>query len=190
MSSLLQQLENNEAVLLMYLAGELPETDRVEVDQMLAGDPALRLELAELTAMQEQMSAAFAQADGAVHLSRRDAAVREVGRAINNAKAHALQHAKAAPQPKRSRMRIAFWAYPIAAAALLVVGIIILRPTHPAAVPHNDAGPVVVVMDVLPRPNPDDSLSQGEKEARELASLQATRSSNFGGADPLDWEQH
>ena len=39
MSNLLQQLENNEAILLMYLAGELPEPDRVEVEQMLVSNP-------------------------------------------------------------------------------------------------------------------------------------------------------
>jgi hypothetical protein len=42
MKNLLQELENNEAILLMYLADELPPADRLEVEQMLASDPALR----------------------------------------------------------------------------------------------------------------------------------------------------
>jgi anti-sigma-K factor RskA len=45
MKSYLQHLENNEAILLMYMAGELPEADRQEVEQMLASDATLRAEL-------------------------------------------------------------------------------------------------------------------------------------------------
>jgi anti-sigma factor RsiW len=190
MSNLLQQLENNEAVLLMYLAGELTETDRAEVDQMLAGDAALRLSLAELVSMQDQMSAAFAQADGALHLSRRESAVREVSRAINNAKVTALQNPKSNAQPQRSRARIPFWAYPVAAAAMLVIGIMIFTSSHqhPAVVANPDAVKAVAIADVLPRIGSDDSLTPVEKEAYEVATLPNTGSRNFGGADPLDWD--
>ncbi|HEY1922466.1 MAG TPA: hypothetical protein VGG44_06845 [Tepidisphaeraceae bacterium] len=45
MKSLLLELENNEAILLMYMADELPTSDRLEVEQMLASDPTLRAEL-------------------------------------------------------------------------------------------------------------------------------------------------
>lgn len=45
MKSYLHHLENNEAILLMYLADELSPQDRAEVDQMLASDPNLRSEL-------------------------------------------------------------------------------------------------------------------------------------------------
>ena len=45
MPTQLQHLENNEAVLLMYLAGELTDSDRAEVEQMLATDARLRAEL-------------------------------------------------------------------------------------------------------------------------------------------------
>ena len=41
MSSLLPQL-NNESLLLMYIADELPAEDRVEVEQMLTIDPGMR----------------------------------------------------------------------------------------------------------------------------------------------------
>lgn len=53
MTSYLQQLENNEAILLMYLAGELPESDRAEVEQMLGSDARLRADLAILRQTQE-----------------------------------------------------------------------------------------------------------------------------------------
>jgi len=45
MKSFLQNLENNEAILLMYMADELPPADKLEVEQMLASDAALRGEL-------------------------------------------------------------------------------------------------------------------------------------------------
>src|SRR5258706_8742588 len=77
MSNLLHELENNEAILLMYLAGELPEEDRIEVEQMLAGDPALRAELAELAALQDRVSGMMARADiNSTDVSRREAVVR------------------------------------------------------------------------------------------------------------------
>jgi hypothetical protein len=48
MKSYLQNLENNEAILLMYLSDELPRQDRIEVEQMLASDSKLRAELENL----------------------------------------------------------------------------------------------------------------------------------------------
>jgi len=50
----LQELQNNEAILLMYLAGELAPQDHVEVEGMLASDANLRRELASLQEMQQQ----------------------------------------------------------------------------------------------------------------------------------------
>ena len=59
MASLLQQLENNEAILLMYLADELGADDRREVEQMLRGDAGLAAELDELRAAQNAVMAAI-----------------------------------------------------------------------------------------------------------------------------------
>jgi hypothetical protein len=53
MKSYLQHLENNEAILLMYLADELPPQDRAEVEKMLAADPALRTDLENLRQTQQ-----------------------------------------------------------------------------------------------------------------------------------------
>lgn len=190
MSNLLQQLENNEAVLLMYMAGELPDADRAEVEQMLAADPALRASLAEMTSMHDHMIAMLSQADSALHLSRREAAVRQVSLAINQAKVDGLRAPAPASHPARSRTRIPVWAYPVAAAALLVIGIMIFNGQHPTAAPGPEPAKNAIVMaDYLPHSNPDDLLSQGEKEANEVASLRNTSSSNFGGADPLDWDR-
>ena len=53
MKSYLQHLENNEAILLMYLGNELPDQDRVEVEEMLASDARLRAELENLRLTQQ-----------------------------------------------------------------------------------------------------------------------------------------
>jgi hypothetical protein len=53
MKTYLHQLENNEAILLMYLANELPAQDRAEFEQMLASDAALRGELEILRQTQQ-----------------------------------------------------------------------------------------------------------------------------------------
>ncbi len=135
MSNLLHELENNEAILLMYLAGELPEEDRVEVEQMLASDPALRMALAELSALQVEMVGVLAGAEVPMVASRRESAVRQVSRALTAAKLQAVQAAPAPIEAARSRLRIAWWAYPIVAAAMLVVGLILLSDNQPVNLP-------------------------------------------------------
>ncbi|HEX4053427.1 MAG TPA: hypothetical protein VHX86_04105 [Tepidisphaeraceae bacterium] len=65
MTSSLQNLENNEAILLMYLAGELPSQDRAEVEQMLASDAGLRAELEILRQTQQLAFDALETLDGA-----------------------------------------------------------------------------------------------------------------------------
>jgi len=136
MSNLLHELENNEAILLMYLAGELPEEDRVEVEQMLASDPALRAELAELAALQAELTGVLGRADGGgADLPRREAVVRQVSRAMTAARLQPLAPKTAPAQAPRFRLHIAWWAYPIVAAALLVIGIMLLSDNRPVNLP-------------------------------------------------------
>ena len=52
----LEKLENNEFILLMYLADELPAEDKAEVDQLLATDRGLRAQWVELRAAQSGFS--------------------------------------------------------------------------------------------------------------------------------------
>jgi len=108
MSNLLHELENNEAILLMYLAGELPEEDRVEVEQMLASDAALRAELLELAALQDELTGVLARADGSGDQPRREAVVRQVSRAMTAARLQPLAPKTAPTQAPRFRLRIAW----------------------------------------------------------------------------------
>jgi len=141
MSNLLQQLENNEAILLMYLAGELPEPDRVEVEQMLVNDDALRAALSDLAALQVDVGGLLSRAEngGFTATSRREASIRRVTRAMTAARAQA---APATPLPGASAdeprpFRLRWIAYPIAAAAILLVGIVIMSNRAPTVLGPN-----------------------------------------------------
>jgi anti-sigma factor RsiW len=134
MSNLLQQLENNEAILLMFLAGELPEDDRIEVEQMLASDPALRRALEELAALHDGIGDTFASADAAIPLARRESVVRSVARSMA-ARDGAAARQPAVSEARPSRFHIAWWVYPVAAAAMLVVAMVLMSDNRPAALP-------------------------------------------------------
>lgn len=83
MSELLHQLENNEAILLMYIAGELPDVERREVEQMLASDARMRAMYDELRQGWGDALAGIEQVDVAEPLAMsREAAVRQVGRMV------------------------------------------------------------------------------------------------------------
>lgn len=131
MSNLLRQLDNDQAILLMYLAGELPEEDRVEVELRLVNDPALRDAMAELTALQGSVTADLARGDAAT-LPRREATIRRVVRAMAVAQDERLaREAEATPAEPPRAFRLSWWAYPAAAAAILLVGIFVMSNRAP-----------------------------------------------------------
>ncbi len=121
MKNLLEQLENNEAILLMYLAGELPAEDQAEVEQMLARDPALRAELEEMRALEIHVTGTLAELDGAAALAGQDASIRRASLAMTRFIAARPQSAPAAPA--RRAVRIGWVAYPSAIAAMLLIGV-------------------------------------------------------------------
>ena len=122
MSSLLQQLQNNEAVLLMYLAGELPPEDRREVEQLLAGDISLRRELESLRRLQADLDDALAIADAAEPVTGQWSAARQVAAAVGPAHARRLAATPPAPQ---HRLHFTWWAYPASAAAAVLVAMLV-----------------------------------------------------------------
>jgi hypothetical protein len=126
--SLLHQLENNEGVLLMYLAGELPQQDRADVEQMLVDDPGLRTELERLRETVAQVESALAELDRAERLPvSADVAARRVGRMVSQWNADRLAADAAAAAARAARPhRVSKWAYPaaaVAACALISAGI-------------------------------------------------------------------
>ena len=83
MASLIHELENNEALLLMYLAGELPPEDRLEVEQMLAADAGLRAELSDIQSAHDGAMSVLARLDGnRTALPAENHAIRQAMRAM------------------------------------------------------------------------------------------------------------
>jgi len=188
MSNLLHELENNEAILLMYLAGELPEEDRIEVEQMLAGDPALRAELAELAALQDRVSGMMARADiNSTDVSRREAVVRRVSRALTAARLEPLRTESAPADTARRRLRIAWWAYPIGIAAALLVGIMLLSDNRPMNLPAPHGGSVELADGSSPsEPMASQATAQifPDDLEKELISLNSEGTDLFSSGSP------
>jgi anti-sigma factor RsiW len=125
MGEQLRELENNEAILLMYIAGELPEEERREVETMLSRSEAMRRLHDELRQAWRSVDSGVEAMDRSDVLSvaSREAAARLVGRSVRQW--HARRAAeRAAVRPARPAARR--WPYPwwqtsgVAAAALLV----------------------------------------------------------------------
>ncbi|HEV7301203.1 MAG TPA: hypothetical protein VGN72_17690 [Tepidisphaeraceae bacterium] len=133
MPSLLEQLENNEAVLLMYLSGELPDEDRDEVKQMLSTDAQMAAELTRLRAALADSDALIASSDGNARLPiAADVAVRNTVRAMRQWR---LTHPEKPPQPVvKAGLPYPWWAYPTSAAAMVLLAALAwwgIRPDAP-----------------------------------------------------------
>lgn len=141
MANLLQQLENNEAILLMYLADELPAEERAEVEHMLNNDAGLRASLEELRAAHGAFSAGMAALDRATRLPAPESvAVRRVVRDMGQWQARRVANPpKAPPAPT---LRYPWWAYPMAAAASVVIAFLVWwGNTDRTTVRYSDSGP-------------------------------------------------
>src|SRR5205823_3338451 len=107
--AMVQQLENNEFILLMYLAGELPAEDRAEIEHMLATDASLRFQFDALRDAQERFTESMARLDAASPPPAEAAAVRRIGRALRQRAAE--RRAVPAPAEVRHGRHIPWWVY-------------------------------------------------------------------------------
>ena len=124
MSSLLKQLGDDEAILMMYVAGELPPADIAEVDRRLAADVGLRRDLDRLRDADHRFTSAMRALDGASRPAVPESSgVRRVKRMIRQW--HADRLARQAPAVPVPDMRFPWWAYPLAAAASIVVAFMV-----------------------------------------------------------------
>src|SRR5688500_2911876 len=124
MASLLHQLENNEAILLMYLADELAGEDRAEVEQMLATDAGLRAELERMRATYDSWTATMRDADRGLRPPVPESvAARRVAQEMRRRQA---QPARVdAPEPRKAGLRYPWWAYPSASAAAVLLAFLV-----------------------------------------------------------------
>ena len=141
MANLLRQLENNESILLMYLAGELPPEERAEVEQMLTADAGLRASLEKLRAAQDAFDSGMAALDRRTRLPAPEtAAVRRVVQDIHQWQARRLANPPKAPAAPT--LRYPWWAYPMAAAASIVIAFLVWwGNTDRTTVRYADSGP-------------------------------------------------
>lgn len=122
MPSLLQQLANNEAVLLMYLADELPADDRAEVEQMLQTDANLRAERDHLLQAHRGVMDGIARDDLSLRLPPADLTLRRLSRRIRQWEVD--QQIPEEPELLASR-RWPIWRYPAAAAAAIAIALLV-----------------------------------------------------------------
>jgi hypothetical protein len=121
MKSLLNQLESDEAILLMYVADELPLADRAAVERRLQSDAPLRDQLDAIRGLQDSAFGSMRAMD-AQRLPGQGAGSRQVVRVMQRWNAGRALERAAQPQPSRMRLHIPSWLYPVAAAAIVVVG--------------------------------------------------------------------
>lgn len=126
MSDLLHELENNEAILLMYIAGELPDEERREVEQMLDTDVRLREMYEGLRSSWDDVVVGLERVDASEPLgSSRDAAARAVGRMVRQRYA-ARVAARPVAKPAAPRPTLKLWlAWSSSVAAALLVGFLV-----------------------------------------------------------------
>ena len=149
MKSYLQQLENNEAILLMYLADELPLQDRQEVDQMLASDPSLRAELEILRQTHDLAFDALRSLDSMTRpVLMPLAAQRRVGELIRR---WINLHYQSADDTPRSNWQLPWRRIGVAIAASLMIGFYIYTVYHQKFGPE-DNGPVAGAFNNGPGP--------------------------------------
>ena len=176
-ANVLQQLQSKEAVLLMYLADELPPQDRIEVERMFAADPALGRELERLRDAHDAFVRAMPGLDRASRLPvPQGVAVRRVVAAMRQW--HAKRAARPAPVPEAPPLRFPWWAYPMAAAASVVIAFLVWwgnSDRHER--PEQYAGRVGIVSDgIYPAPADMDlvlawEMGEAFDEPEEVRSL-------------------
>ena len=126
MRSVLSQLENDQAILLMYLADELPPVDRAAVDKRLAAEPLLREELEILRLTHEGIEQSLAQLDQAKPIPPASAATqRMLSRMFKQWAADRAMREVAETSRQRGLFARFAPAYPFVAAAALLVGFIV-----------------------------------------------------------------
>jgi hypothetical protein len=118
MKPLLQQLEN-ESLLLLYMAGELPARDREELDLMLSRDGGLRAQLEALRGAQATSFNGLAGLDASEPIRPIEPMIRQVNRAMQQWQIDRLAR-PAQPSAAGSTIRVWAWSAGSVVAACLV----------------------------------------------------------------------
>jgi anti-sigma factor RsiW len=177
MSGVLDDLESNQALLLMYLADELTAQDRTLVERKLAADASLRTELATMEVAHSAYLSAMRKLDEHQALPVPESvAADRASRIIRQWATERLARPKRTAV--RPRLGLPGWVYPVAAAAAAAVVFIsldtILRPGPMGAPPVSTQDPIAQLTD------------QQQQELIEVASNETPTSSESSATPNLD----
>jgi hypothetical protein len=140
MSNLLSQLENNEAVLMLYLAGELPQEDCIEVQRMLERDKALRAQYVAIGRLMDGAALSFGMDAAMDTPADADHARQRISPVFRQWTAQRLSRPVA---QARTAARSTPWLfYPLGAAAAILVGLAVfwsnVSPTTSNLLPRGE----------------------------------------------------
>jgi anti-sigma factor RsiW len=144
--------DDQVAPLLLYLAGELAEPQRGQLERRLAVEPALSAQLEQLRHLHEHTQGLLLTLDRLDDdFSAESAAVRQISRLMRQWQTR-RQLAPSVPQVAHG-VHWPWWAYPISAAAMLLIGVLAwwATPRTPGVPPGSIRQSVV---EVVPPSNP------------------------------------
>jgi len=118
----IETLNDDSQILLLYLADELPDQDRLAIDRRLATEPLLSEELKQLSSMYGQIGARLQEADefrGGRFPVNVNTTAHSIGRLMRQRLAEPRPIVAISKQPARSRVRP--WLIPSGIAAAILV---------------------------------------------------------------------
>jgi len=128
-----EQLHDQESVLLMYLAGELSDEEQARVHQMLEADVELKRLMERMEQSRATAYGALAALDAAEPLS--PAAAEAGARLVIRSR---LDARRPLPQPTAApaeRLRLGWWVYPVAVAAMVLIAFLAWLGNHTPSTP-------------------------------------------------------
>ena len=144
------RLLENESLLLLYLAGELPEADRAELDAQLAVDPALRSQLETMRGLHGGFESTLEEMDRVDPVTPSAASFRNISRAMQQWNVDRLARPKVVTPPAK---KIPVWGWSIGSVAAAVLLFCVWWGFKSDAAPHGPA------TDALASSQPNESPS-------------------------------
>jgi anti-sigma factor RsiW len=173
----IETLNDNHSILLLYLTGELPESDRQAVEKRLAADLVFAAQLTELDATHRQLATGIAMLDG---LDGSRAATRKaVDSAVEAVSAWRFGARQLRPAMSVRSHRLWSWIGPAALAASVLIAALIWVQRQPAS----SHPPLVVNAPGVTQPTTKASFEDpSSNNSNDLALLQQ---SFAAGADEI-----
>jgi len=157
MKKSLEQIEDKDSILLMYLSDELSPEERAQVDQMLAADPALAGRLEAMTQLHQFFTKVMGSLDESEPAEPSQSALRGPMRLLRK---YALERGRPAPVEVVTHS-IPWMRYGFSVAAAMLVGCLIWWNVHPAPTSVRVSSPLARSVNTSQQPmeTPSDSAT-------------------------------